>query len=128
MRSKAIVSWILRISLAFSFAFPAVNAVFDPDSWVGYFPSFMSGLLDPALLLHSFGALEIILAVWVLSGWKVYIPAAVMALMLLAIVIFNFAQFQVLFRDLAIMGEALARMLMQGRSRPRAGASINLDA
>ncbi len=128
MQSKTIVSWILRASLAFSFAFPAINAIFDPDSWIGYFPSFLHGYADPLLMLHSFGALEIILALWVLSGWKVHIPAAVMALMLLAIVMFNLAQFQVLFRDLAIMGMALALMVMQGAKRSRRGVPINLDA
>ena len=128
MQSKTIVSWILRVSLAFSFAFPAINAIFDPDSWVGYFPSFLNGYIDPLLMLHSFGAIEVLLALWVLSGWKSHIPAAIMALMLLAIVMFNLAQFQVLFRDLAIMGEALALMVMQGAKRPRRGVPINLDA
>ena len=128
MQSKVLVSWILRISLAFAFAFPAINAIFDPDSWIGYFPSFMQGIVDPILLLHSFGALEVVLALWVLSGWKVQIPAAIMALMLLAIVMFNLEQFQVLFRDLSVMGLAVALMCMPGQRQSRRGIPINLDA
>jgi hypothetical protein len=128
MQSKTIVSWILRISLAFAFAFPAINAIFDSGSWVGYFPSFLSGYADPLIMLHAFGAFELALALWVLSGWKVQIPAAIMALMLLAIVMFNLAQFQILFRDFAILGEALALMVMQGAKRPRRGVAINLEA
>ncbi len=128
MQSKVLVSWILRISLAFAFVFPPINAIFDPDSWIGYFPSFLNGYVDPTLMLHGFGVLEIVLALWVLSGWKIQIPAAVMSLMLLAIVMFNLAQFQVLFRDLSIMGMSLALMFMQTARRPRKGIPINLDA
>ena len=128
MQSKVLVSWILRISLAFAFAFPAINALFDPDTWIGYFPSFLTGYVEPLILLHGFGAIEILLALWVLSGWKVQIPASLMALMLLAIVMFNLSQFQVLFRDLSIMGLAIALMFMPAGSRRKPGVSINLDA
>jgi len=127
MQSKQIVSLILRISLAFAFAYPAINALFDPSSWMGYFPPFVMGYIPDEVLLHSFGVLEIVLALWVLSGWKVKVPAAMMALMLLGIVVFNIPQFQVVFRDLSIAGLALALLCMPNPKRGR-GARINLDA
>ncbi|MES2006682.1 MAG: DoxX family membrane protein [Patescibacteria group bacterium] len=117
MQSKQLVSLTLRISLAFAFIFPAVNAIFDPSSWIGYFPLFLKGYVPDEVLLHSFGALEVLLGLWVLSGWKVQIPAALMALMLLAIVAFNIPQFQVTFRDLSIMGMAIALVLMPSGKR-----------
>ncbi len=123
--SRQIVSLILRLSLAFSFAYPAVNAVFDPSSWIGYFPPFMLGVVPDAILLHSFGALEMLLALWVLSGWKIRIPSMIMALMLLGIVMFNLSQFQVVFRDLSIMGLAIALAVMESAApvlRVRGGA------
>lgn len=73
----------------------------------------MLGFIPDAVLLHSFGALEILLALWVLSGWKIRIPSMIMALMLLGIVMFNLTQFQVVFRDLSIMGLALALAVME---------------
>lgn len=128
MQSKQIVSLILRISLAFAFIYPAVNAYFDPMSWIGYFPPFLFGYVPDEVLLHSFGVLEIALALWVLSGWKVHIPATLMALMLLAIVMFNIPQFQVTFRDLSILGIALALIFMPGQRTRRGVPSVNLDA
>ncbi len=117
----------MRVSLAFAFLYPAVNAIFDPSSWIGYFPPFMMGYVPDEVLLHSFGALEALLAVWVLSGWKVHIPASLMALMLLGIVMFNIPQFQVTFRDLSILGIALALVVISPRRNSK-NMPINLEA
>lgn len=118
MRSKKIVSLILRVSLALAFIYPAINAILDPASWIGYFPSFMRGIVPDQILLHSFGALEVLLALWVLSGWKIRFPASVTLLMLLGIVMFNLNQFQVVFRDLSIAGMALALIYMHSSAKP----------
>src|SRR3989344_3175185 len=96
---------LLRLAVAFSFAYPAISAVFDPESWLGYFPAFLPPSL---LLLHAFGALEIVIALWILFGKRVWIPSALAALILLAIVAFNGAQFDILFRDVAIALAALS--------------------
>lgn len=101
--------WLLRVAVAVAFAYPPLSALSSPDSWVGYFPPFLlnSGI-DPMLLLHSFGIIEIIIAVWVLSGWHIEWPATLAALMLGAIVAFNGAQFEILFRDVSIALACLA--------------------
>jgi uncharacterized membrane protein YphA (DoxX/SURF4 family) len=116
MGSKQIVSWILRISLCFAFVYPAVSAIFSPASWIGYFPPFLLGHVPDPILLHSFGALEIALALWLLSGYKIRIPAMLMALMLLGIVMFNLSQFEIVFRDLSIAGMAVALAVMESSS------------
>lgn len=118
---------MLRVSLAFAFLFPAVNVWFDPSSWIGYFPAFAKGIVSDEILLHGFGAVEIILALWVLSGWKIVFPASVMALMLLAIVVFNISQFQITFRDLSIMGMAVALVVMEKSAQARK-VPIDLEA
>jgi uncharacterized membrane protein YphA (DoxX/SURF4 family) len=103
---------ILRIGVAFAFLYPPLNAVLDPNSWIGYFPSFMRGIVPDEVLLHSFGAIEVIIALWILSGWKVFYPAVIAGLMLLGIVAFNIPQFPIVFRDLSIAAMALALALM----------------
>lgn len=105
------VDLILRVALALAFAYPPVNALFDPYSWIGYFPAFMHGLLPDLVLLHGFGILELVIVVWLIYGRHVFYPAALAFVMLLAIVLFNGSQFQILFRDLSIALIALALML-----------------
>jgi hypothetical protein len=100
---------ILRIGVAFAFLYPALNALQHPDSWIGYFPPFLrdSGIPNE-LLLHGFGMVEVGLALWLLSGWRIFWPACVCAAMLFGIVVFNLAQFEVLFRDISIAAAAMA--------------------
>ncbi len=92
----------MRFSVAFAFLYPPINALFDPYSWIGYFPKFMHGIVPDMILLHSFGAIEIIIALWIISGRKIFLPSAVATIMLVLIVILNMQDFQILFRDVSI--------------------------
>ncbi|HEY4516939.1 MAG TPA: hypothetical protein VJG64_03240 [Candidatus Paceibacterota bacterium] len=102
---------VLRAGLAFAFLYPPLNAIFDPNAWIGYFPHFMRGVVPDPMLLHSFGIVEIVLALWILSDWKIFWPSAAAALILLTIVFFGWNDLQVLFRDLSIASIALALAL-----------------
>jgi len=102
---------VLRAGVAFAFLYPAVNAVFEPFTWIGYFPPFLRGIVPDPVLLHTFGALEIVIALWILSGWRIFWPSAAATALLLSIVIFDFNSFEVLFRDVSIAAAALALAL-----------------
>lgn len=103
---------ILRIGLAFAFLYPAVAALYDADSWLGYFPQFIRELpLSPEILLGTFGLLELLIAVWILSGYKIRIPALLAAGILIAIVVFNTGTLDVVFRDISIAAMAVALVL-----------------
>lgn len=110
---------LLRIAVAFAFLYPSIDALFDPASWLGYFPGIVTQAfhivsiplkLSDMVLLHGFGILEVLLALWVLFGKRVRIPALLMALILFIIVGFNLdaSNFSVLFRDVSIAFAALA--------------------
>lgn len=108
---------VLRVGIAFAFLYPPINALFDPDSWIGYFPSFMHGFLPDLVLLHAFGAVEMIIALWILSGWKIFWPSIAATAILTGIVIFGYRDFQVLFRDVTIAMMSLSLVLLSFRSR-----------
>lgn len=109
MRTASATNLLLRIGVAFALLYPPFNALSDPNSWIGYFPNFIAALpINPLLLLHAFGVFEIFIALWILSGWKVRIPAVTAAVLLITIVVFNGPQFSILFRDLSIALAALA--------------------
>lgn len=112
MRHLFTTELMLRAGLAFSFLYPPIAAYFDPMSWVGYLPYFMRGVVPDEILLHGFGVIEIVLALWLLSGVRAHIPALIMAVILIAIVILNPGNFPVLFRDLSIVAMAIAVFLL----------------
>lgn len=100
---------VLRVGVALAFLYPPLHALGNPDSWIGYFPPFLLNLgISDMVLLHSFGVIEVALALWVLSGWRIVAPSLIASVMLIAIVAFNLSQFEVLFRDLSIAAMALA--------------------
>jgi hypothetical protein len=116
--------WLLRIGVAFAFLYPPLSALTVPDGWIGYLPRFLlaSGIPD-TVLLHGFGAIEVAIALWILSGWRIEWPAAAAAAALVAIVAFNPAQFEILFRDLSIACAAAALAADECVKRKRKNAS-----
>jgi uncharacterized membrane protein YphA (DoxX/SURF4 family) len=116
---------VLRIGLAFAFLYPPYAALLDPQSWFGYFPRFIRELpINSLVLLHGFGVIEVLLALWILSGCRIRLPAALAGLILLAIVFFNSGTFDVVFRDLSIAAIALALALWP-EAAPSAVAARN---
>lgn len=110
----------LRVGLAFAFLYPPYAALSDPLSWEAYFPAFVQTLpISPLILLHAFGLLEVAIAFWLLSGWRIRFPAALAAVMLLGIVAFNWSQLDVLFRDLSIAAMAIALALSPVPTKPQ---------
>lgn len=104
----SLAALVLRVGVAFAFLYPPINALVDPQSWIGYFPSFVHGYVPDMVLLHGFGLVEVAIALWILSGKRIFIPSALAALLLLAIVVLDASEFQILFRDLSIAAAAAA--------------------
>lgn len=101
---------LLRIGVAFAFAYPAISAWFSPYSWVGYFPPFVHDAAGAhiEILLHTFGLFELGIAAWILFGKRILVPSAIAAASLFLIVVLNLQQMDVLFRDIPILLMALA--------------------
>jgi hypothetical protein len=108
MQYSKIADMTLRVAVAFVFLYPPINAFGDPSAWVGYFPPFVEQFGSVETMLNVFGIIEVGIAFWILSGWKIVLPSLAAAGMLFGIVAFNLPEFQVLFRDLSIAGAALA--------------------
>ena len=104
---------LLRVGAALAFLYPPLSALFgDPYTWFGYVPAFARGYVPDLVLLHAFGIVEIIIGLWILSGYKIFVPAMLATAMLLGIVAFNLSQFDVLFRDVTIACLTFALALM----------------
>jgi len=112
MNWNRLANFILRAGVAFAFLYPPINAWTNPTDWIGYFPVFLRGIVDDNILLHGFGVIEILIALWILWGRNIFWPAAAATLMLVGIVVFNMSNFIVIFRDLSIAAAALSLALM----------------
>lgn len=102
-------SLLLRLALAFAFLYPAYGFWANPNDWVGYIPSFVKEFgLSQEVLLWGLLAVHVIIALWILSGWRVFIPSLLAASFLVSVVYFNWKQLDVLFRDISLALAALA--------------------
>lgn len=119
MNNEKIALLLLRLAVAFSFLYPPLSALIEPYSWLGYIPAFARGFVDDLLLLHAFGVVEVVVALWILSGWKIFYPSLAAAAALLVIVVVNPQEFPILFRDLSIAAAALALALLSRKNSPR---------
>ena len=98
------VELLLRIGVAIAFIYPAVEAFFYPNSWVGFFPPWVRDLpVDTEILLHLFGLSEIVIAAWILVAKRIFVPSILAIVYLSFIVLFNWKFMDLLFRDIAIL-------------------------
>lgn len=99
--------FLLRISLAFVFIYVAIAAFITPFNWIGFIPSFITDKITRAYVLHFHSFFNIILGMWLLSGWKTFYAAIVSCIALFGIIIFNLGAFDIIFRDVAILLSAV---------------------
>lgn len=71
-------------------------------------PSFLQNIIPGNYLLLIFSAYEIVLAIWLLSGLGGFYSGILSALTMAGIIISSPSLFIITFRDVAILGAALA--------------------
>ena len=125
---SSVAHLLLRVGVAFVFLYPPINALGDPQAWIGYFPLFVKGYVPDEVLLHAFGLVEVFVALWILSGWRIFLPSVAAMAMLFGIVIFNPSEFQILFRDLSIAAVALSLAVVSWRDERKLGLSGGAEA
>lgn len=108
MKNQKAVFLLLRLSIASVFLYAAIASFIEPENWIGYFPVFLRNLLPEKILLTMFSSYEILLSLWILSGWKSFWSAILSALTLVGIIAFNISQLDIIFRDLTIIFASLA--------------------
>jgi hypothetical protein len=83
-------------------------AICDPVSWLLYFPSFLKDNIPHIPLSLTFAGGELILAIWIILGKRIFIPSILTSILLLSIILFNLDKFHVLFRNIAILSATIA--------------------
>lgn len=109
--------FLLRISLAFVFIYVAIAAFITPFNWIGFIPSFITNKITRAFALQFHSLFNIILGMWLLSGWKTFYAAIVSCVALFGIIVFNLGAFDIIFRDVAILFAAVALAVLNWKKR-----------
>jgi len=125
LRRISFAEFLLRCSLSFALLFPPIDAIWHAYAWLTYFPTFLTDFVAPhtLLLLHAFGVFEVSLAIWILVGKSVRLPSLIAAFLLLMIVFFNLSSIEIVFRDISLMGMALALAFVpRGKRTPTPAA------
>jgi len=103
---------LLRIAIAFSFLYAAYGFWQNPNDWIGYIPPIAQNLgFTQSVLLMLIAGVHLIIALWILSGWRIFLPSVIAAIFLFSVVYFNWNQLDILFRDISIGLAALALAL-----------------
>ncbi|MEK7654564.1 MAG: hypothetical protein AAB345_04830 [Patescibacteria group bacterium] len=108
MPNIKLASLLLRVGIAFTFLYAAISGFIIPDAWVGFLPPFMTNIIPGATLLAMFGIYEIVLGLWLLSGWRIFYPALLSAATMAGIIFSDFSVFLITFRDVSILTASLA--------------------
>jgi hypothetical protein len=115
MSNTSFAKWLLRIGIAFVYVYAAVEIYLHPDNFLKYVPKVILDYVQLDLFLLVFGVLEIVLSVWLLSGWKGHYSSIISVVMIAGIVVFNPEYFQILFRNVAIGFGGLALLVLELR-------------
>jgi hypothetical protein len=99
---------LIRIALAFSFAYVGISSTTSPELWVGFLPQFVGNVIDPELFLKIHGSFEVFLALWLLSGKFKFVSGLIAAVLLFSITLFNLSAWDIVFRDVSLGIAALA--------------------
>ena len=111
-----IAKLLLRFGLAGTLAYAAVSSFITPTSWIGYFPAFLvdfsSPFMSQEVLLGIFSVAELILAVWLLSGFKAFYAGLCAAGLFAGVFFANLGALDLVFREFGLFFAALALALL----------------
>ena len=106
-----LAEWALRMGLISVFAYAAIDSLLHPLYWVGYLPAILTNHFDSFALLKIFAVYELILAVWLIIGKFLIYCSLICAVTFVFIVVFDFSQILITFRDIGLAFMALALFL-----------------
>jgi uncharacterized membrane protein YphA (DoxX/SURF4 family) len=113
VQKQNVPSLLLRIGLAFVFAYAAISSFQEPAAWVSFVPGFVTHFIQAKTFLDLFAVLELLLATALLAGKFVKYAAALAALSLVGLLVFNLNSLIVTFRDVGLTFMAAALFFLE---------------
>ena len=111
------ISVILRASLALSFIYAAISAFLHPSDWVTFFPNILRNNVKDTFLLDWWGLFEIILATWLISGKRIFIPSIITVVTIASIIVINLNIPDTIFQDIPTLAVAVVLSIIHFPNR-----------
>lgn len=103
-----VVWFLLRFGVAFTFLYASIAAFINPTPWLSYFPAFMRVMMPDNILLVTWGGAELVIGLWLLIGYRIFIPSILASGLMLGIFIFDFHSINIIFRNVCILCTSIA--------------------
>jgi hypothetical protein len=103
-----LASLLLRLGLAFVFAYAAIDSLVHPNDWVGYMPHIADKIVSPFVMLKIVSVYQLALVAWLLIGRYARYAGLLSALTLAGITVVNLGVFGITFRDVGLTLAAVA--------------------
>ena len=108
MERLELVSFLLRIGIAFTLVYAGISIFLNPESWIGFIPQFIRDIGNAQFSLYTHGIFDIVLGVWLLINWKQFLASLITSLNLFFITILNLGAIEIVFRDVGLLLAAIA--------------------
>lgn len=117
--------WPLRLGLGLVYVYSGLDLIRHPLNWQGFLPAWFSAAVDHIMPLPAYLALQgggelamaAVFLIWFMPRWVVRLAASLAALEMLGILFLSGVDL-ITFRDLGLLGAALALAVLSGRSTP----------
>jgi|SRR5688572_25161462 len=93
-------AWLLRLGLAAVLLYAGISTLATPSDWIGYLPSFVTDIVDGELFLKLFALFQLVLALWLLSGYNLHLAGLVCLATFSGILLGNLSLLEITFRDI----------------------------
>ncbi len=116
MERDSIRRLLVTLGLAAVFIPIGVWEIVNPQFWVGFVPTFLTGIATPLVLVH--GAVLTIIGIWALTQWKLRWAGVFATLIMLEIttsLLFESGFSSIWIRDVGILFLAASLMFEKGK-------------
>lgn len=98
--------------MAFTFLYASISAFINPDPWLAYFPEFLRNTFSESFLLSTWGTGELVIGIWLISGYQIFIPSLLSAILMIGIFVFDFESLPITFRNVCILCTSISLAIM----------------
>ncbi|HSX47834.1 MAG TPA: hypothetical protein VLF63_03600 [Patescibacteria group bacterium] len=113
INEKEYAKKLLRAGIISVFLYAAISSLMHPLEWTGFIPNFLRNSISQLLLIKIIAVYELMLVILLILNKYVKYVALLSALTFIGIILSNFNQLIVTFRDIGLVFMALSLFVLE---------------